>query len=214
MFSFVATGAMAISFLAGPVAAPPTLDAPIPPAGQIHVEVVAVNGSGCRPGTAVVAAAPDNTAFTVTYSDYMAHVGVGSRPIDFRKNCQMGVRVDIPQGFTYAIAQADYRGYAKMARGASGMERANYYFQGMSGTAISSHSFNGPYNGGWQATDRAGVAALVFKPCGEERILNINTEIIVDEGTSNPRTTTSMMTMDSADGSMKTVYHIAWKRCR
>jgi hypothetical protein len=149
----------------------------------------------------------------VTYSDFLAQVGVGARPIDGRKNCQMGVRVDIPQGFTYAIAEADYRGYARMAQGAFGDERANYYFQGMSATAISSHRFYGPYNRGWEATDRTGIAALVFKPCGEERILNINTEVIVDAGSSNPWTTNSYMTMDSTDGSVQTVYHFAWKRC-
>jgi hypothetical protein len=201
---------MAISFLAGPAIA----DRPaVVPSGQIKIDVVAVNGSGCRIGTAVVAPAPDNTAFTVTYSDYMAQVGVGARPTEFRKNCQIGVQVHIPQGFTFAIAEADYRGFAHLEQGAVGTERANYYFQGMSQTAISSHSFGGPYNRGWQATDRTAVAALVFQPCGQDRIVNVNTEIIVDAGSSNTHTTNSFMTMDSADGSVQTIYHLSWRSC-
>lgn len=213
MLGFVAVGAMAISFLAGPAIADRPAPAVVPPSGQVKVEVVAVNGSGCRIGTAAVAPAPDNTAFTVTYSDYMSQVGVGARPTDFRKNCQIGVQVHIPQGFTFAIAQADYRGFAHLEQGASGTQRANYYFQGMSATAISSHTFYGAYNRGWQATDQTAFAALVWRPCGQDRIVNINTEIIVDAGSSNPRTTTSFMTMDSVDGSVQTVYHFAWRSC-
>src|SRR5690606_10032907 len=91
-----------------------------PPPGQVTVDLVTVNGSGCPAGTTAVAVSPDNTAFTVTYSDYLAQVGLGARPIDARKNCQLSVVVHVPQGLTYAVAQADYRGYAYLEPGASG----------------------------------------------------------------------------------------------
>ncbi|MCA6096351.1 DUF4360 domain-containing protein, partial [Streptomyces sp. SCA3-4] len=90
------------------------------PPGRVVIDVVAVNGSGCPAGTAAVAVASDNTAFTVSYSDYLAQVGVGAKPTDFRKNCQLGLNVHVPQGFTYAIARADYRGFAHLERGATG----------------------------------------------------------------------------------------------
>jgi hypothetical protein len=186
---------------------------PAPPTDRIVIDVVTVLGSGCPEGTTAVAVAPDNTAFTVTYSDYLAQVGVGSRPTDRRKNCQLGLRVHVPGGFTYAIAQADYRGFASLARGASGMEQANYYFQGTSPTASISHTFRGPYDNNWQATDRVDYADLIWHPCGKWRNLNINTELRVNVGSSNPNTTTSFMTMDSTDGSISTIYHFAWKRC-
>jgi hypothetical protein len=55
------------------------LDLPVPPpTDHIVIDVVTVNGSGCPPGSAAVAVSPDNTAFTVTYSQYLAQVGVGS----------------------------------------------------------------------------------------------------------------------------------------
>lgn len=214
MFRLAAIGSMTLSLLAGPAAAPhpEVLPAVVPPSGQVHVSVVTVNGSGCKHGTADVEAAPDNTAFTVTYSDFLAQAGDRSIPTGFRKNCQMGVRVDIPQGFTFAIAEADYRGYADVQTGATGTERANYYFQGMSQTAVSSHVYNGPYNGDWQASDVTPVVALVFQPCGISRILQINAELIVNAGTSSPQST-SFMAMDSTDGSVNTVYHFAWRQC-
>ncbi|WP_030231330.1 DUF4360 domain-containing protein [Streptomyces sp. NRRL S-350] len=185
---------------------------PTPP-DRIVIDVATVNGSGCPAGTAAVAVSPDNTAFTVTYSDYLAQVGVGSKPTDFRKNCQLNLRVHVPQGFTYAIASADYRGFAHLEKGSTGTQRASYYFQGQSDTASKSHRFDGPRDDNWQATDTVDVAALVFAPCGEERNFNINTELRVAAGSSDPSRTTSFMTMDSTDGDINTVYHLAWKQC-
>lgn len=43
-----------------------------PPPDKIIIKVATVNGSGCPQGTAAVAVSEDNTAFTVTYSDYLA----------------------------------------------------------------------------------------------------------------------------------------------
>ncbi|MFD9689688.1 DUF4360 domain-containing protein [Kitasatospora sp. NPDC059146] len=185
---------------------------PTPP-DRIVIDVATVNGSGCPAGTAAVAVSPDNTAFTVTYSSYLAQVGVGSKPTDFRKNCQLDLRVHVPQGFTYAIASADYRGFAHLEQGANGTERANYYFQGDSQTSYQSHRFDGPKDDSWQATDTVDVAALVFAPCGEERNFNINTELRVAGGSSDQAHTTSFMTMDSTDGNINTTYHLAWKQC-
>ncbi|GHF28886.1 hypothetical protein GCM10010218_07550 [Streptomyces mashuensis] len=184
-----------------------------PPPDKIVIEVATVNGSGCRAGTAAVAVSPDNTAFTVTYSDYLAQVGVGSKPTDFRKNCQLNLNVHVPQGFTYAIAAADYRGFAKLEAGATGTEKASYYFQGSPVTTPSAHTFTGAYADNWQITDSVPVAALVWHPCGELRNFNINTELRVNAGTSDPSKTTSFMTMDSTDGSIRTTYHLAWKEC-
>jgi hypothetical protein len=186
---------------------------PDPPASQIVIDVVTVNGSGCPAGTAAIAVSPDNKAFTVTYSEYLAQVGVGSKPTDFRKNCQLNLKVHVPQGFSYAIAQADYRGFASLSNGATATQRAGYYFQGTSPTVLTSHAFSGALEDNWQTTDLVEVAALVYSPCGEQRNLNINTELRVNTGTSNPATTTSFMSMDSTDGSINTIYHFAWRQC-
>ncbi|RFS87512.1 DUF4360 domain-containing protein [Actinomadura spongiicola] len=183
-----------------------------PPPGKITMKVLTVNGSGCRAGTAAVAPSSDNTAFTVTYSDYTAQAGGKSNPTDMRKNCQLSLSVQIPQGFTYAIASADYRGYANLAKGDTGLERASYYHQGMAQTTPVSHTIKGKFSNNWQFTDRTPVAELVYKPCGENRNFNINTELRVEKGTSDPDAT-SFISFDSADGSVRTLYQFAWKKC-
>lgn len=183
-----------------------------PPPDRIVIKVATVNGSGCPQGTAAVAVSPDNTAFTVTYSEYLAQVGGGSDPTAFRKNCQLNLIVHVPQGFTYAVASADYRGFAALQSGASSVQRASYYFQGSPNTEFRNHPFRGPYNDNWQATDTTDWAQLVWAPCGVQRNFNINTELRVSAGSSNPAQT-SFMTMDSTDGDISTIYHLAWKEC-
>src|SRR4051812_38661196 len=180
------------------------------PNDKMVIDVVAANGSGCPWGSADVTVSPDNTAFTVTYSQFTAQTGAGTKPTDFRKNCQLALNVHVPQGYTFAIAGADYRGFAHLERGASGSEIANYYFQGEPQSTRIRHDFTGPTDSDWQRTDGVGIASLSFLPCGERRYLNVNTELRVNRGWSSPQKT-SFMTMDSTDGRIDTVYHVAWK---
>lgn len=205
MLTAVAAAAFAVSAIV-----PSAEAATDAPPDFVTIEVVTVNGSGCPAGTAAVAAAPDRTAFTVTYSSFLAQAGAESDPTDFRKNCQLALELTYPQGFTFGIAQADYRGFAHLQHGATGMEQGNYYFQGMSPTARKSHSFSGPYSDNWQVTDSTEWGAIVYAPCGERRMLNVNTELRVNAGTSRG---TSFMVMDSTDSNVSTKYHFSWKRC-
>lgn len=209
MFNAVIIGTLAAS-LFSPMTATPAIP---PPDARITVDVVTVNGSGCPAGTAAVAVAGDNTAFTVTYSDYLAQTGVGALLTDFRKNCQLSLRVNVPSGFTYAIAKADYRGFAHLESGATALERANYYFQGMSTTTYQSHALAGAFSDDWQFTDATDSASLVYAPCGEQRNLNVNTELRVNGGSSDLTKTNSFITMDSTDGSVRTTYQFSWMQC-
>ena len=187
-----------------------------PPPGSIDIRLVTVNGSGCPDATgAAVAVAPDHTAFTATYRShrYLAKVGVGAGPTDRRVNCQLSIQFHIPNGFTYAIAKADYRGYAHLARGAWGIEKASYYFQGSPGTVYRQHRINGATDDNFEFTDDTPIAALVWAPCGALRNFNVNTELRVNAGSSDPSRTPSYLTMDSTDLSVHTIYHLAWKHC-
>ncbi|WP_394824584.1 DUF4360 domain-containing protein [Pendulispora albinea] len=183
-----------------------------PPDDKITISVVTVNGSGCPKGTADVDVSPDKTTFSIAYDDFTAQAGGGSDPTDMRKNCQVNLHVHIPQGFTYAIARADYVGFARLAPGARALQRASYYFTGTSPTPHRDHTFAGPFHDDWHTTDITDVAALVYKPCGEDRNLNINAELRVNAGSSDPRAT-SFISMDASGGRIRTTYHFSWKKC-
>ena len=208
----VSCGVLMSMLISAPASARVTIPVP-PPSDHIVIELVTVNGTGCPPGSAAVATSPDNTAFTVTYSLYTALVGIGSTPTGWRKNCQLNVLVHVPQGFTYAVSSVDYRGFASLAPGAVASQRANYYFQGQPQTSQIIHPIASPADDFWERTDNVDLAALVWAPCGVQRNLNINTELRVQAGTSNPATTTSFLTMDSTDGEIETTYHFSWATC-
>jgi hypothetical protein len=211
MLQEIATaGIMFLSSLAAP-AGPAVQFAP--PPDKIVIDVASANGSGCPDKSADVLVSGDNTAFTVTYSKYQAQVGLGAEPDEFRRNCQLILNVHVPQGYTFAIAKTDYRGYARLAAGAWAYQQANYYFQGDSHTARSRHNFKGYFDNDWQTTDLVGIEALVWSKCGAKRFFNINTELRVSPGTSDPKTTTSLITMDSTDTEISTIFHLAWKPC-
>ncbi|MFI1279573.1 DUF4360 domain-containing protein [Streptomyces sp. NPDC020858] len=213
MIKSLRTGFTAAAVTATLVTLTPTAGASASaPLDDVTVDVATVNGSGCRPGSATVAVAPDNSAFTVTYSEYVAQAGGGAPAVEGRKNCLLSLQVHVPQGYTYAVAQVDYRGFGSLQEGAIGTQKASYYFQGMSQTAQRTHRFNGHLDDNWQATDTTGIEALVFAPCGEQRNFNINTELRAEVGTSDP-SQTSFMALDSTDGSINSVYHFSWKKC-
>jgi hypothetical protein len=202
-------GALAV---AAPAHAAPEL-APKPDKMMV-ISVASANGSGCPKGSAAIQVSPDNTAFTVTYSEYTASVGPKATPLDFRKNCQLLLDIKVPSGFTFAIASADYRGYASLRDGAYGEQNASYYFQGHSKTTMSQHKFKGPLEDDWQRTDQVAIASTSFLPCGEKRYLNINTDLRVNRGTSDTKKHTNFLSMDSTDAAINTLYRVAWKSCK
>ena len=121
-------GMLAVAGLAlAMVTAPATPSDSSPPSGKITLDIKTINGSGCPAGTADASAevASDNTSFTVKYDNFTAKAGKGASAIDFRKNCQINVLVHIPQGFTYAIARVDYRGFAHLPTGSTALEQAS-----------------------------------------------------------------------------------------
>ncbi|RFS83209.1 DUF4360 domain-containing protein [Actinomadura spongiicola] len=178
----------------------------------VTIEIATVMGSGCPQDTAAVALSKDAEAFTITYSKYLAQVGGASPPTDERKNCQINLRVHVPQGFTYAVSKVDYRGFANLQPGATATQIASYYFQGDTSTRHHATEFKGPHKKFWQTTDLVPLAALVWSPCGEQRNFNINTQLLVDVGTSDD-SKVSYINMDSTDGDINTTYHYSWKRC-
>jgi uncharacterized protein DUF4360 len=215
MFGAMAMGGAIVSILASTLAGPSALSPVLtdPPPDKIVIDLVTVNGSGCPEGTAAVAVSPDNTAFTVTYSAYTAQVGLGALATDWRKNCQLNLIVHVPSGYTYAIASTDYRGFAALEPGSSAVQKAGYYFQGSPSTTFFAHNFTSPLIDNWTTTDVTEVNDLVWAPCGTLRNFNVNTELQVDKGTSNVKTATSSITMDSTDLEFSTTYHFAWQEC-
>jgi hypothetical protein len=180
--------------------------APSQPSFTVHL--LTANGSGCPPGSAAVSQA-SSSVFTVTYSTYIATAGRGADPTDFRKNCQLNVKVGVPSGWTFGILEVDYRGYAFLDRNARGTLSADYYFAGQSQTARQSHTIYGRRDGDYHFTDVA--TATAWAPCHFNASLNIDTAVRVFAGSD--KSILNEITMDSTDVDMSTLYHLGFRRC-
>ncbi|GAA4231725.1 DUF4360 domain-containing protein [Actinomadura meridiana] len=209
MFKGIAVSGAALALAAGSVtpAAAAALDGP----SGVKIEVASSNGSGCPKGTAKANLSSDAEAFSVSYSDYTAQVGGSAKPADARKNCRISLQVLVPADYTYAISSVDYRTHVSLQAGAKGSERAEYYFQGDTETGHGTHDMTGPVEDNWQFSDVVPKDQLKWKPCGQERNFNINSELRVDKGTSDAAKV-SLISMSPGIGS-PIVYHLAWQKC-
>ncbi|MFI0405141.1 DUF4360 domain-containing protein [Actinomadura sp. 3N508] len=176
-----------------------------PPPKGVTIEIATINGTGCPIGTASVALSHDSSTFTITRSDMRADAGGASNPADARKNCQINMRIHVPQGYTYGIKSYGYSGTAHLEPGASGTVAVSAYFQGAPKPEAKTVTLNGPFSGPWQTSiiDEDPM----YSPCGEQRNFNISASVRVDLGTSDP-SKPSYMTMGE-----KEVYEFSWKRC-
>lgn len=178
-----------------------------PDAGTVTLDVVTVNGSGCPAGTTAVGVSPDGEAFTVIYGQYTALVSPPATSAE--RNCQLGIRVNAPSAFTYAIAETNHRGYRALSEGAAGQLLSRYYFQGQSQTAYLQHPIP-QGTGEWQVTEEVPLLSMVYAPCGQRRNLNLNTRLVARQGGSVGE---SYVTMDSTDVEFSTRYVLSWRRC-
>lgn len=168
-------------------------------------------GTGCPAGSARAVVSPDFKSFTMIFDKYIVNAA-GSNSMD-RKNCQILVNLNFPQGWSFSIARMDYRGFYDISAGASGSQQAIYYFQGNLAQARLSSVFKGPIVGDYLISDSIGINNLVWSPCGSKSGVNINTSLIGTVGPNNPNGF-ARLTTDSADGSVQTTYALQWQQCK
>lgn len=111
-----------------------------PSGHEVQITGIAFAGSGCPAGSVSGQLSSDLTTLTLLYSEFIAQAGPGIAPSQYRKNCQLNVKIRYPQGWQFSIFKADYRGYAQIPAGDTGTCKATYYFSGDSRQVNSLHS--------------------------------------------------------------------------
>jgi len=203
--------------LAAALPAPePDFSGSLPLAGpsghEVQIDSIAYSGSGCNPGTVAGLLASDLTAVTLLFSSFSASQGKGTLPKDLRTNCNLLVKIKYPSGWQFSVFKADYRGYAQIPSGDQGVCKSTYSFQGLSGNAESKLTIVGPYDDNYQKTDQFGLQTTVWSPCGQEGILNINSEVRMSPKNSNTALA-GLMTVDSIDLKFKQIHYLQWQKC-
>jgi len=214
MFKFIASMIGALACL-GAVAASPAPDhearQTTGPSG-FNITSLVLNGSGCPPGSAVYTLSTDKSAVTVTFSRFFAEVGPGIPISHSRRNCQVTLGIRVPQGFSFAIANVDYRGYYQLDKKVTASQNAIYYFQGQLQQATARSTLTGPILGkDYTYRDSFGLATLVFCPCGANTVLNINSDLRTNN--ANNKAGSGYISQDSTDVSLKQIFHFQWRKC-
>jgi len=177
----------------------------------VRVRNISYAGTGCPAGSVAENVSPDLQAFTLLFDNYVAQTGPGVPFSEGRKNCQLNIDLDFPQGWTYTLFTVDYRGYVALDPGVTALQQSTYYFQGQPASGHLRTNMVGPTDRNFQITDQLGIAALVWAPCGAQRSLNINTEVRTSN-MANP-SGQGLITTDSIDGGLQQIYGIQWRRC-
>jgi hypothetical protein len=80
---------------------------------NLHQEV-SVGGSGCPKDTVSATVSGDGQTVSLIFDNYVAQYGPSNKkPSDWRKNCNVQVKLFYPQGYSYTVATTDFRGYIK-----------------------------------------------------------------------------------------------------
>ena len=196
-----------LALLASASASAALADAP----PYVRVRNISYAGTGCPAGSVAENVSPDRQAFTVLFDQYQASTGPGVPFTEKRKNCQVNVDLDFPQGWSFSLFTVDTRGYVALDPGVNGLQQSSYYFQGQMGTARLATPMYGPLDQDYEVRDTLGVQSLVWSPCGAQRALNINTEVRVSSFDPNAQ---GLITTDSIDGQFHLIYGLQWRRCQ
>lgn len=181
----------------------------------VRVRSISYAGSGCPAGSVALNISPDRRAFMLMFDQYVAEVGPGVPFNQRRKNCQINLDLDYPSGWSYAVRAMNHHGYVSLERGIRASQKVSLYFQGSAQTATLSSTLNGPLDQDYQIRDVLGLNSQVWSPCGSQRALNINTQIMVtNSGNSRAH---GMITADAGPGDLPSGLgglEIEWQRCR
>ncbi|KAI9028025.1 hypothetical protein DFJ74DRAFT_752015 [Hyaloraphidium curvatum] len=174
------------------------------PFDQISIEARDAGGAAAPPDPI----AGNRQTMTVIYDSFIAQTGPGFTYKDNRRFCQLSVKIKFPQGLTFTISELVARGFANLDSGVKGKSVATFYFSRQANLNINFP--NGPIQKNYVM--RVPWPVLVWCPCGANRNLQIKQAIQVTNYGHPDKS--GLLTVDSHDLKVKTIFHLQWKWCR
>jgi len=215
---FTVVAALAVTAFAAP-ADPIGITIPAPAATstavgpnptEVYINSISYGGTGCPQGTVGSFISADKQTFTLIFDAYVASIGPGIPVVQNRLNCQLNIDLQYPGGFQYSILGTQFRGYAGLDAGITGLQQATYYFSGSSQQVSSSTTFKGPISDDYEIADTIPFTSTIFSPCGAALPLNVNSQVRL---TSTNSKNSGILTHDSIDGTIKFQVGVQWQKC-
>lgn len=179
------------------------------PNGTYFAEITP-NGTGCPGGTANTRISDDGLTFTTTFSAYAVAVN-SEKTVDVR-DCQLMIKLHTPQGRSFSVQTFSYTGYARIDRGVTGKQMANYYFQGRPVPPRDGNRVDlaGPYDSDYVFRDEVPIRNRVWSPCGLVRDLQVQTLLQLN---ANQSGATGEMSLSMFEGSSKLEVKVESRPC-
>ncbi|EFQ98597.1 secreted protein [Nannizzia gypsea CBS 118893] len=168
-------------------------------------------GSGCPSDSNTVrySVANDRRSIVVHYQSLIARISGRTQPADERTNCQVNLQVAGRDNYQFSVSGATYYGAARLDPGVTGRHGSIYYFSGSPDQAFTATGISGPRRGNYHLDSAPNKR--VWSPCGESYPFNINTDVRMDS--DNDNATGEMSREDGADGTVRQVISLDWRRC-
>ena len=174
---------------------PPNTDEP----PNIQIVSAEIGGSGCPMGTARAVMSADKRTLSIIFDEYFGENNEYA-------SCNIAVALSVPDGFTVALVDIDYRGYASIPdlSGRKARFRSEYFFAGDVGP-VQVTNFGRGYESNFMILHN--IIGTVWAPCGAEVIARVNTSV---------RTwgADSFLAIDTADLTTNGItFYIDWAEC-
>ncbi|KAJ3032474.1 hypothetical protein HDV00_007460 [Rhizophlyctis rosea] len=143
-----------------------TATSTIPPASSISVGKVTYNGTGCPSGTASVLLSSDAQSFTILFSQYTASISA-STASTVAASCTLSFALIPPSGYSYTIANVNYRGGIYLDSGVTASQTAIYSFTALGVipvvTSIKTSTWRGPLDyKDYVVSDSVGFQTILY----------------------------------------------------
>lgn len=152
--------------------------AEVPEGGSVTIEDFSHGGNGCPQGSVAANISPDNQAMTLLFDSYVVDSTETESAVD-RKNCQINVKLKTPPGWKYSLFCIDFRGYADLSAGATGLQMSSVRFGQSHSAQLGRFEMKGPLVLDYTNVTAVPLSAVPWSNCGNgggSDVLTIDTE--------------------------------------
>lgn len=153
---------------------------------------------------------------TIGFDEFQTYIGPGTSFMDRTKNCQLHIQLEYPDGFSFAVMDSVYHGFALLEKGVTSDFISTYYFSANAevvGDTRTTIEGGGLWAMGQIYTQKDSMPAgeALRSPCGgRSSQLNINNRVSLRSSDSKA---SGMVTNDDQTLALTQQIHIDWFEC-
>lgn len=205
MNAFLRTALAAIA-----ITSSPTLLADPVPAG-VGMTGITFSGTGCSSANADAMISPDGQALTVFFSEFTVATPASQKAAAYKRSyCDVKMTVSAPQGWTYAVVGADYRGYGAIGNKSKVAFTVAHATDSIGWQYQKPMTKVGPFADEFLESRTFNADSRSWAPCTtKERFINLRSIVDLWSAKGNA----DLFTVDSLDSSLSSKFSIQWRQC-